>query len=52
MKFKSYADELLQMLSEGLMTALKSSLGTEANEVEMFALNSLKRLQKKPESVE
>lgn len=51
LKFKSYGEELMQNLLEAVMNALKSSLGSDVQQVEDFAVNSLKRLQKKPESV-
>jgi len=34
------------------MNALKNSLGSDVQQVEEFAESSLKRLQKKPDSVE
>lgn len=52
LRFKSYGEELLQGLLEAVMNALKNSLGSDVQQVEDFAESSLKRLQKKPESVE
>lgn len=52
MKFKSYADEMLQNLLESMMVALKESLAGDAQDVELFAITSLKKLQKRPDSVE
>ena len=52
MRFKNQADDLLQKVVDNLMVALKKSIEDDSDNIEIFVLESLRKLEKKPESLE